>query len=239
MPQLIEFREVSKTYEGKISALHEVNLQVAKGEFVFVVGPSGAGKSTLLRLIYRAELPTSGQLLIEGRSVLTLKPSSIPYLRRSIGIVFQDFKLLPRKTVAENIAFALEVTGARPSEIRRRVAATLEMVRLRDRSGAYPMELSGGEQQRACLARAMANSPRIMLADEPTGNLDPETGTNIMQALWEISLLGTTVLVATHAQSLVDAFRTRVIRLERGALVRDDQRSGYWGLGAPERRPSP
>jgi cell division transport system ATP-binding protein len=229
--QLIEFRGVSKHYSARVHALTDVALEVAKGEFVFVVGPSGAGKSTLLRLVYREESPTSGRVIIDGRDVGALRPAAIPLLRRQIGVVFQDFKLLPRKTVFENVAFALEVTGVRPSEIRRRVGAVLDLVGLRNRHRAYPEELSGGEQQRTCLARALANSPKILLADEPTGNLDPETGTELMQALWDVSLMGTTVMVATHAHSIVDAFRCRVVRLEKGRLVRDDLRSGYWGPG--------
>jgi cell division transport system ATP-binding protein len=226
---LIEFDQVSKQYSARIHALDDVTLEVAKGEFVFVVGPSGAGKSTLLRLAYREEQPTSGRVVVDGRDVGKMRSNAVAYLRRNIGVVFQDFRLLPRKTVFENIAFALEVTGARPAETRRRVGAVLELVGLRNRHRAYPEELSGGEQQRTSLARAMANSPKILLADEPTGNLDPETGTQLMQALWDISLLGTTVMVATHAHSIVDAFRCRVVRLEQGRLVRDDRRSGYWG----------
>lgn len=225
---------MSKTYDGQIRALSEVNLFVGKGEFMFVVGPSGAGKSSLLRLVYREELPSRGEVFVDGRNITALRPASIPYLRRNIGVVFQDFRLLPRKTVWENIAFALEVVGARPAEIRRRVSAVLELVELRSRARAFPQELSGGEQQRVCLARAMVNSPKVLLADEPTGNLDPKTGTRLMQALCDISLLGTTVLVATHAQSIVDAFRCRVVRLERGGIVGDDCDAGYWGAVAHE-----
>jgi cell division transport system ATP-binding protein len=225
---LIEFRNVTKQYSGHVRALSDVSLTIGKGEFVFVVGASGAGKSTLLRMAYRAELPSSGQVIVDGRNVPALRPGQVPYLRRNIGVVFQDFKLLPRKTVFENVAFAMEVTGARPADIRRRVAQVLDLVGLRARNRAYPQELSGGEQQRTCLARAMANSPKILLADEPTGNLDPETGVQLMQALLDISLLGTTVVVATHAQTIVDTFRSRVIRLDKGRLVRDDV-GGYWG----------
>lgn len=226
---LIEFRNVSKQYQGSVRALSDVSLSIGKGEFVFIVGPSGAGKSTLLRMAYRADVPTSGDVFVDGRNVAALRHSQVPFLRRNIGVVFQDFKLLPRKTVSENVAFALEVTGARPADIRRRVAGVLDLVGLRARARAYPNELSGGEQQRTCLARAMANSPKILLADEPTGNLDPETGNHLMQALFDISLVGTTVVVATHAQAIVDAFRTRVVRLEKGHLVRDDALGSYWG----------
>lgn len=226
---MIEYRGVSKRYAGGISALSQVDLFVGKGEFVFVIGPSGAGKSTLLRLAYRADVPSTGEVIVDGRNVAAMRPSQVPYLRRNIGVVFQDFKLLPSRTVYENIAFAMEVTGAKPNEIRRRAAQVLDLVGLRGRAKAFPQELSGGEQQRTCLARAMVNSPKILLADEPTGNLDPETGTQIMQALFDISLLGTTVVVATHAQTIVDSFRTRVVRLDRGEVTRDDGFGGYWG----------
>jgi len=233
---VIEFRDVSKEYQGGIYALADIDLVIDKGEFVFVVGPSGAGKSTLLRLAYRADLPTSGQVTVDGRDVASLHSNQVAFLRRNIGVVFQDFKLLPRKTVFENVAFAMEVTGARPNEIRRRAAQVLDLVGLRARSKAFPLELSGGEQQRTCLARAMVNSPKILLADEPTGNLDPETGIQLMQALFDISLLGTTVVVATHAQTIVDCFRTRVVRLDKGRLTRDDSLGGYWGprTGMPD-----
>jgi cell division transport system ATP-binding protein len=233
---VIEFRDVSKEYQGGIYALADIDLVIDKGEFVFVVGPSGAGKSTLLRLAYRADLPTSGQVTVDGRDVASLHSNQVAFLRRNIGVVFQDFKLLPRKTVFENVAFAMEVTGARPNEIRRRAAQVLDLVGLRARGKAFPLELSGGEQQRTCLARAMVNSPKILLADEPTGNLDPETGIQLMQALFDISLLGTTVVVATHAQTIVDCFRTRVVRLDKGRLTRDDSLGGYWGprTGVPD-----
>jgi len=231
---MIEFHGVHKAYGKRIKALSDVSLNIAKGEFVFLVGPSGAGKSTILRLVYAAEQPSEGHVVVDGRRVDTLRAASVPYLRRNLGVVFQDFKLLPRKTLWENVAFALEVTGARPGEMRRRVGAVLELVGLRGRARAYPQEMSGGEQQRACLARAMVNSPKILLADEPTGNLDPETGTGLMQALWDISLMGTTVVVATHAHSIVDTFRCRVVRLDRGHLISDSVGMGYWGPLEPE-----
>ncbi|MDP2872286.1 MAG: cell division ATP-binding protein FtsE [Bacillota bacterium] len=226
---MIEFRNVSKVYDHNIRALAGVDFRVGKGEFVFVVGPSGAGKSTMLRMVYREELPSEGQVFVEGRDLARLRAASVPYLRRGIGVVFQDFKLLPSRTTFENVAFALEVTGARSYEIKRRTTQALELVGLRGRQRAYPHELSGGEQQRTSLARAVVNSPKILVADEPTGNLDPQTGRQLMQYLHNISLMGTTVLVATHARSIVDEFQCRVVRLERGRIVRDDQRAGYFG----------
>lgn len=226
---VIEFRQVKKTYGDRIHALSEVDFHVGKGEFVFVVGPSGAGKSTLLRLIYREEVATEGQVIVDGRDVGRMKPRALPYLRRNVGVVFQDFKLLPARTLWENVAFPLEVTGARPHETRRRVAQVLDLVGLRGRSRAYPAELSGGEQQRACLARAMANSPGILLADEPTGNLDPATGAEVMHGLLSFSVMGTTVVVATHARPFVDSIHRRVVRLERGRVVSDEQNAGYGG----------
>jgi len=230
---LIEFHDVSKVFDNRVRALSEVDLFIGKGEFAFVVGPSGAGKSTLLRLIYRADLPTKGSVIVDGRNLGTMRRSAIPFLRRNIGVVFQDFKLLPRRNVHENVAFALEVTGLARSETRKRVAQVLDVVGLRSKQRSYPDELSGGEQQRVSLARALANSPKILLADEPTGNLDPEAGASLMRHLVEISLLGTTVLVATHAKPIVDVFRARVIRLERGRVVSDEERSGYDGSLSP------
>lgn len=226
---LIEFREVSKTYDNHIRALVDVDLYVGKGEFVFVVGPSGAGKSTLLRMVYREDRPSQGHVLVDGKDVSRLRPASVPYLRRNIGVVFQDYKLLPARTAYENVAFALEVTGAGAYEIKRRTLQALELVGLRGRQRSYPHELSGGEQQRTSLARAIVNSPKILVADEPTGNLDPQAGAELMNYLLNISLLGTTVMVATHARSIVDELQCRVIRLERGRVVRDDARAGYYG----------
>ncbi|OGS70637.1 MAG: cell division ATP-binding protein FtsE [Firmicutes bacterium RBG_13_65_8] len=226
---MIEFHEVTKVFGGHIRALSDVDLFIGKGEFVFVVGPSGAGKSTLLSLIYREDLPTSGFVVVDGRNLNSLRRPSVPYLRRGIGVVFQDYRLLPRKTVWENVAFALEVTGAGKAETRKRVVHVLELVGLRSRQRNYPNELSGGEQQRTCLARALVNSPKILLADEPTGNLDPEAGLNLMHRLADISVLGTTVVIATHAKPIVDLFRARVVRLERGRVVSDALRAGYDG----------
>ncbi len=232
---MIEFYDVTKTYPNGVTALRNVTATIAKGEFVFIVGPSGAGKSTLVRLVYRDDLPTSGYVFVNGVNLSKLRPSRVPYLRRSIGVVFQDFKLLPRKTAYENVAFAMRVTGATPREIARRVPATLELVGLADRADAYPNELSGGEQQRTALARAIVNHPVVLVADEPTGNLDPATSWGIVKLLLEINRRGTTVLMATHAKTIVDAARRRVIALERGCVVRDRQRSDYGEPGGGER----
>jgi cell division transport system ATP-binding protein len=215
---------VTKIYSGGIPALVDVTLHIGKGEFVFLMGPSGAGKSTLLRLILREELPTRGQILVGGRSVVRLKPKEVPFLRRSIGMVFQDFRLLEDRTVYENVAFALEVLEYPPQEIRRRVPALLEMVGLAHRARAYPWQLSGGEQQRVAIARAVANHPPLVLADEPTGNLDAGTAWEVMKLLESINKRGTTVVVATHNREIVGAMRRRVVYLERGRVVRDEPR---------------
>ncbi|RJQ08311.1 MAG: cell division ATP-binding protein FtsE [Bacillota bacterium] len=224
---MIEFYEVSKTYLNGVTALRDVTITIAKGEFVFVVGLSGAGKSTLARLVYREELPTKGYVFVNGVNLARLKPRAVPYLRRNIGVVFQDFKLLPRKTAYENVAFALRVTGASPREIARRVPACLELVGLGGKGDAYPDELSGGEQQRTALARAIANHPLVLVADEPTGNLDPTTSWDIVRLLLEVNQRGTTVLMATHAKHIVDAVRRRVITLDKGLVVSDKLRGGY------------
>lgn len=232
---MIEFYDVYKTFPNGTEALRAVSASIAKGEFVFVVGPSGAGKSTMARLIYREELATSGYVFVNGINLSKLRPAAVPYLRRNIGIVFQDFKLLPRKTAYENVAFAMRVIGATPRDMARRVPATLELVGLRDKAEAYPSELSGGEQQRTALARAIVNHPLVLVADEPTGNLDPVTSWGIVQLLLEINRRGTTVVMATHAKTIVDAVRRRVIALERGCVVRDRQRSEYGEPGGGER----
>lgn len=223
---LIEFVNVSKVYGDNV-ALLDVNCYIDTGEFVFLVGPSGAGKSTFTRLIYREEVPTRGAVIVDGTNVSRIRRREVPYLRRRMGIVFQDFKLLPDKTVYENVAFAMLVTGAPPRRISRRVPEVLELVGLGDRQRAYPHQLSGGEQQRAAVARAIANEPRILLADEPTGNLDPETAWGIVELLLEINRLGTTMVIATHAQQIVDAVGRRVIALRDGQIVRDQLQGVY------------
>lgn len=228
---MIEIRNVYKIYPNKHTALHNVSLHVRKGEFVFVVGASGAGKSTLMKMLYREDVPTSGSIAIDGIDVTALRPFQVPYLRRKVGVIFQDFRLLPNKTVWENVAFALEVTEAHPREIQKRVPTVLELVGMKDKAKNRPDELSGGEQQRVAVARAIVNAPAVIVADEPTGNLDPENSWLIMRLLLELSRMGATVVVATHARQIVDAMRQRVVALERGAIVRDDER-GLYGLEA-------
>lgn len=211
----------------KIPSLDGINLEVDRGEFVFLVGPSGAGKSTLLKLLYREEVPTSGQLLIDGKDVAKLPPRAVPYLRRNLGVIFQDFKLLPDRTVFDNVAFALECTDVPRREIMRRVPAALELVGLRHKSRALAAELSGGEQQRVAVARAIVRNPVLVIADEPTGNLDPENTWAIMNLLNQINQMGATVVVATHAAEIVDSMKKRVVALERGRVVRDENRGTY------------
>ncbi|BAD39124.1 cell division ATP-binding protein FtsE [Symbiobacterium thermophilum] len=225
---MIEFINVTKVYPHmKTPSLDGINLRVERGEFVFLVGPSGAGKSTLMKLIYREELPTTGQILVDGKDVARLPRRAVPYLRRSIGIIFQDFKLLPDRTVFENVAFALECTDVPRREVNRRVPAALELVGLRHKSRALAAELSGGEQQRVAVARAIVRNPVLVIADEPTGNLDPENTWAIMNLLNQINQMGATVVVATHAAEIVDTMKKRVIALERGRVVRDENRGTY------------
>lgn len=224
---MIQLYNLSKTYPNGVVALSEVDLHIAKGDFVFLVGPSGAGKSSLMKLVIRQELPTSGQILVGGRNVSRLRSHEVPYLRRRVGVIFQDFKLLPDKTVCENVAFALEVTEASPEEVKRRVPAVLELVGLSDKAEVYPHELSGGQQQRVSTARAIVNNPLVLLADEPTGNLDPETSWGIMDLLEEINRRGTTIVMATHNKDIVNRMRKRVVAIEKGKIVRDEERGAY------------
>jgi len=225
--EVVELVNVAKVYDNDTVALVDVNLSIEPGEFVFLVGHSGAGKSTLLRLIYREEVPTRGAVMVGNVNVARLRRREIPFLRRGIGVVFQDFRLLPDRTVGDNVAFALWVTEASPRHIRRRVPEVLELVGLADKMHHRPHELSGGEQQRVALARALVNWPPLLLCDEPTGNLDPETAWGIMELLEDINDRGTTVLVATHAKSIVDAMGKRVIALRDGRVVRDQERGIY------------
>jgi cell division transport system ATP-binding protein len=224
---MIELRDISKSYSPGPGVLFDINLHIGKEEFVFIVGPSGAGKTTLMKLLYREETPTTGTVTIDRVNVGGLLPEQIPYLRRNIGVIFQDYKLLPKKTVYENVAFALQVTDTPRSQIRRRVMQSLELVGLLKRSNAFPTELSGGEKQRTCIARAIVNNPPILLADEPTGNLDPNTSWDIMQLLDKINKRNTTLLVATHNKNVVDMMKKRVVALENGRIVRDQQLGVY------------
>ncbi|MFH1542477.1 MAG: cell division ATP-binding protein FtsE [bacterium] len=224
---MIELINVSKTYSNGVDVLLDINLHIGKEEFVFLVGPSGAGKTTLMKLFYREELSSSGKVVVDRINVADLHPDQVPYLRRNIGVVFQDYKLLSRRTVFENVAFALRVTGAQRSTIRRKVMQSLELVGMLRRANAFPHELSGGEKQRACIARAIVNNPPILLADEPTGNLDPTTSWDIIQLLDKINKRHTTVLVATHNKSIVDDMKRRVVGIEAGRIIRDQQLGGY------------
>jgi len=229
---LISLRNVTLTYANGVRALDDVDLEVAKGAFVFLVGHSGTGKSSLLKLLYREMRPTAGEVFVDNIRVDRLRRSSVAKLRRNIGVVFQDFKLLSHKTVWENVAFALQVTGASTRDVMRQVPRALDMVGLSHKSRMFPTELSGGEQQRAAIARALVNNPKILLCDEPTGNLDPSNTTEIMDLLQRINVKGTTVLVATHNQAVVDRMRRRVVRLENGRILHDDERGYYFrGLG--------
>ncbi len=224
---MIKLDKVSKVYKGDVVALREANADIQKGEFVFLVGPSGSGKSTMLRLLNREETPERGRIWVAGKEIGSLSSWKIPFLRRNIGCVFQDFKLLTNKTVYENVAFTLEVIGRPRHVVKTQVPAILELVGLAKKVGNYPHELSGGEQQRVSIARAFVNRPLILLADEPTGNLDPTTSVGIMRLLDRINRTGTTVVMATHDQTIVDTMRRRVIELDRGTIVRDQARGVY------------
>jgi cell division transport system ATP-binding protein len=224
---MIEFRNVTKYYDNGVLALEDVSFRIEKGEFVFIVGPTGMGKSTLLKLIYREELPTKGEVIVGGVNIARLKPHQVALLRRRLGVVFQDFKLLPNKTVYENVAFALEVMGYSNREIRTRVGKVLDIVGLLHKSNCYPNELSGGEQQRTSIARALVNNPAILIADEPTGNLDMTTSWEIMEFFRRINARGTTIVMATHNREIVNAMRQRVISLYKGRIVKDEYNGSY------------
>jgi cell division transport system ATP-binding protein len=224
---VIELINVSKTFSNGIDVLFNINLHVGKEEFVFIVGPSGAGKTTLMKLLYREETPTLGRVIVDRVNVAELDVHQVPYLRRNIGVVFQDYKLLPKRTVYENVAFALRVTGTPRSTVRRKVMQSMELVGMLRRANAFPDELSGGEKQRACIARAIVNNPPILLADEPTGNLDPTTSWDILQLLDKINKRNTTVLVATHNKGIVDDMKRRVVALESGRIIRDQLLGSY------------
>ncbi|MCL6561771.1 MAG: cell division ATP-binding protein FtsE [Firmicutes bacterium] len=224
---MIRLEHVSKRYPNGHQALHDVSLVIHRGEFVFIVGPSGAGKSSVIRLLYREEVPTQGTVWVENFCLNTMRPSEVPRLRRQLGVVFQDVKLLPNRTVYQNVAFAMEVVEASPREIKKRVPQLLELVGLSGRHDFYPEQLSGGEQQRVGIARALANNPPYLIADEPTGNLDPDTAQDILRIFVEVNRRGATVIMATHAKELVNQLRRRVIAFDHGRLVRDDLRGAY------------
>ncbi len=224
---MIVFEEVKKVYEPGVTALDKVSFTIEKGEFVFVVGASGSGKSTVIRLILKELEPTQGRIVVGGRDLGRLKRSKVPLLRRNVGCVFQDFKLLPNRTAFENISYALRVQGQSSVQIRKKVPEVLNLVGLPHKMNSRPEELSGGEQQRVSIARAFVNHPPLLVCDEPTGNLDPDTSVGIMQLLYRISRTGTTILMVTHDREMVDKMRRRVIALEGGKLIRDERRGGY------------
>ncbi len=224
---MVKFENLVKCYDGDVRGLDDISVSIAAGEFVFLVGPSGSGKSTFIRLIIRELRATSGRVIIGGRDLGELRRSKVPYLRRAIGCVFQDFRLLPDRTASENVAYALQVTGHPVREVRQRVPEILALVGLDGKGDRLPREMSGGEQQRVSIARALVNHPRLLIADEPTGNLDPDTSQGIMDLLQRINRTGTTVLVATHDRDTVDRMQMRVIALEAGRLVRDEESGGY------------
>jgi cell division transport system ATP-binding protein len=224
---VIKFENVTKAYKGDVVALRDASADIQKGEFVFLVAPSGSGKSTFIRLLNKEEVPDRGRIWVAGKDTGSLSKWKVPYLRRNIGCIFQDFKLLPNKTVYENVAFALEVIGRPRHVVASQVPAILELVGLTKKTGNLPNELSGGEQQRVSIARAFVNRPLILLADEPTGNLDPATSVGIMRLLDRINRTGTTVVMATHDRGIVDTMRRRVIELDRGTIVRDQSRGVY------------
>jgi cell division transport system ATP-binding protein len=224
---MIVFDAVSKVYDPDVTALNGVSFVIEKGEFVFIVGASGSGKSTLIKLLLKEIEPTSGRIFVGGRDLTRLKHGKVPLLRRNVGCVFQDFKLLPRRSAAENVAYALKVQGESNSAIRKKVPEVLAMVGLSHKMNSLPDELSGGEQQRVSIARAFVNHPPLLVCDEPTGNLDPDTSVGIMQLLYRINRSGTTILMVTHDREMVDKMRKRVIALESGRLARDERRGGY------------
>ncbi|MFZ5969728.1 MAG: cell division ATP-binding protein FtsE [Bacillota bacterium] len=224
---MIELLNVTKQYKNGTKALSNINLTINKEDFVFLVGPSGAGKSTFIKLLLREVEPSEGKVFIEGTDITKLAPRKVPYLRRKIGVVFQDFRLLPNKNVYENVAFAMEIVEASPKEIRRQVPMILGMVGLSGKANMYPEQLSGGEQQRVSIARAIVNNPSVLIADEPTGNLDPDTAWEIMKLIKQINRRGTTIVMATHAKEIVDMMQQRVIAIEGGKIVRDDKKGVY------------
>lgn len=224
---MLEMIDVSKIYPGGSVALQDINVRIEQGEFVFIVGPSGAGKSTFFKMLFREVLPSSGKVIVNGHDLVKMTDKEIPYFRRQLGIVFQDYRLLPDRTVYDNVAFAMQVIETPYRKIKRRVNDVLDLVGLRKRAHAYPTELSGGEQQRIAIARAIVNNPILLIADEPTGNLDPETSWEIMDIFREVNKSGTTIVMATHDREIVDEMEKRVIAIEHGHIVRDDAKGVY------------
>ena len=224
---MITMRDVTKVYPNKVVALDNINVDIQKGEFVFIVGASGAGTSTFIKLLMREEKATSGEIIVNGRNVVKMKSSEVPYHRRELGVIFQDYRLLPYKTVFENVAFAMQVIESPRQMMQRSVDSVLDIVGLREKHKNFPGELSGGEQQRVAIARAIVNDPSIVIADEPTGNLDPETSWDIMDIFQRINAVGTTIVMATHDKAIVDSMKRRVIAIENGHIVRDEARGTY------------
>lgn len=224
---MLEMIDVSKIYPGGSVALQDINVRIEQGEFVFIVGPSGAGKSTFFKMLFREVLPSSGKVIVNGHDLVKMTDKEIPYFRRQLGIVFQDYRLMPDRTVYDNVAFAMQVIETPYRKIKRRVNDVLDLVGLRKRAHAYPTELSGGEQQRIAIARAIVNDPILLIADEPTGNLDPETSWEIMDIFREVNKSGTTIVMATHDREIVDEMEKRVIAIEHGHIVRDDAKGVY------------
>lgn len=224
---MLEMIDVSKIYPGGSVALQDINVRIEQGEFVFIVGPSGAGKSTFFKMLFREVLPSSGKVIVNGHDLVKMTDKEIPYFRRQLGIIFQDYRLLPDRTVYDNVAFAMQVIETPYRKIKRRVNDVLDLVGLRKRAHAYPTELSGGEQQRIAIARAIVNDPILLIADEPTGNLDPETSWEIMDIFREVNKSGTTIVMATHDREIVDEMEKRVIAIEHGHIVRDDAKGVY------------
>lgn len=225
--EFIKFKNVEKTYKNGVNAVYDMNLDIKKGEFVFVIGASGSGKSTLIKMLYREERPTKGEIFVGGVNVAKVKNNKVYKLRRKIGIVFQDYKLLPKLTVYENVAFALEIYGLPTNEVKRKVLKALDLVGLKQRTKSYPNQLSGGEQQRVAIARAIVNSPKLLICDEPTGNLDPDTSLEVMKVIEKINDLGTTVVMATHDREMVNKMKKRVVLLDKGKLVKDYEKGSY------------
>ena len=225
--EFIKFRNVEKTYKNGVNAVYDMNLDIKKGEFVFVIGASGSGKSTLIKMLYREERPTNGEIYVGGINVAKVKNNKVYKLRRKIGIVFQDYKLLPKLTVYENVAFALEIYGLPTNEVKRKVLKALDLVGLKSKTKSYPNQLSGGEQQRVAIARAIVNSPKLLICDEPTGNLDPDTSLEVMKVIEKINDLGTTVVMATHDREMVNKMKKRVVLLDNGKLVKYYEKGSY------------